>query len=75
MSDHIYHRLRALGGTGVTVRESGREIRLSVGSSQRMRCSTNEAWALLAALADTLGADMSSAPAWVADAAIEVSDR
>jgi ribonuclease HI len=77
MSGSTYRRLRTPDGTGITVRESGREIRLSVGQGQRLRCNTTEAWALLAALADTLGTaiDMAGAPDWVIETPIEVSDK
>lgn len=78
MSDMTYHRVRTPEGHGVTVRQNGREIRPSVGSSQRMRCSTTEATALLVALADALGIDLTNAPnlpEWAANAEIKVSDR
>lgn len=70
-----FHRVRTPEDSGVTVRRSGREIRLSVGSSQRMRCNTSEATALLVALADALNVDVLGVPEWAADAEIKVSDR
>jgi hypothetical protein len=70
-----YRRTRTPEGSGVTVRESGQEIRLSAGSSQRMRCTRAEAYALLAVLAKTLRVQVTGAPDWIAEAEIEVSDR
>jgi ribonuclease HI len=72
-----YRRLRTPNGVGVSVRESGREIRLSVGQGQRLRCNTTEAWALLIALAEALGTtvDVASTPDWVVAASIKVSDK
>jgi hypothetical protein len=78
VSAQTYHRVRTPDGSGVTVRQNGREIRLSVGSSQRMRCNTSEATALLVDLANALGIDVTSAPNlpdWAANAEIKVSDR
>jgi hypothetical protein len=72
-----YRRLRTPDDAGVTVRQDGREVRLSVGSGQRLRCNTTEAWAVLAGLADTLGAviDVATVPDWVVETPIEVSDK
>jgi hypothetical protein len=72
-----YRRLRTPNGVGVSVRESGREIRLSVGQGQRLRCNTTEAWGLLVALAEALGAtvDVASTPDWAVAAPIKVSDK
>jgi cysteine sulfinate desulfinase/cysteine desulfurase-like protein len=75
VSDHTFHRVRTPDGSGVTVRQVGREIRLSVGSSQRMRCNATEATALLVALANALDIDVTTLPDWAATAEIKVSDR
>lgn len=75
MTAHAFHRVRTPEGSGVTVRRSGREIRLSVGSSQRMRCNTSEAAALIVAIASALGIDPCDLPDWAATAEIKVSDR
>ena len=78
MSTNTFHRVRTPEGSGVTVRQAGREIRLSVGSSQRMRCNTSEATALLVDLGNALGIDVSGAPGlpeWAAAAEVQVSDR
>lgn len=75
MSNLAYHRTTTPTGGGVTVRTGNNQVRLSAGSSQRMRCTPTEAYALFVALATALGAKVTGIPDWAAAAEIEVSDR
>lgn len=75
MSNLAYHRSKTPSGGGVTVRTGDNQVRLSAGSSQRMRCNPTEAYALLITLAAALGAKVTGLPEWAANTEIEVSDR
>lgn len=74
MSDRTYYRMRTPGGTGVTVRTTSNEVRLSVGSAQRMVCSGDAAWTLWRLLAVALLAGGGKAPGFIDDE-VKVSDR